>query len=280
MTVIAMTRELGSRGSEVAAGIARTLKLKIVHSEIVASQIAERLGVERGAVRRYADGQASLLERWTIDRRKFRRYTCEEILRLAQNGNVLIRGWGAATLLRDRPVISIRVCAPVDFRVKVMMDRLGSTDAAAVRQEIERFDAAHARAMRATFAIDAEDPLLYHVVLNTQRLSVEACVAAACTLARQFRDTWTARSTLANRLLEAEIDSALADEIGLGMAPTGVQVSAKNGDVTLIATSSSGHLRAKAEKVASGIAGVRRIDNRIVSFPTRGSRAAEISDQH
>jgi cytidylate kinase len=271
MTVIAMTRELGSRGTEVAAGIARALKLRIIHSEIVANQVAERLGVEESAVRRYVDGQASLLERWMIDRRKLSRYTCEEILRVAQAGNVLIRGWGAATLLRDMPVISVRVCAPMDFRVRVTMERLGVTDAGAVRQEIERFDAAHARAMRATFDIDAEDPLLYHVVLNTERLSVESCVAAVCTLARQFRDSWTTRSALANRLLEAEIDSALTDEIGIGMAPAGVRVSAKNGRVTLVATSSSGHLRAKAEKVAARIAGVRHIDNRIVSVPTRGS---------
>jgi len=64
---------------------------------------------------------------------------------LAQRGNVLIKGWGAATLLRDMPqVISARVCAPMEFRVRVMMERLGRKDAGAVREEIERFDAARA----------------------------------------------------------------------------------------------------------------------------------------
>lgn len=273
MTVIAMTRELGARGSEIAAGVASELKLKIVHSEIVANQVAERLGVEKAALRRFVDGQASLFERWTIDRRKLSRYSCEEILRLAQGGNVLIRGWGAATLLRDMPVISVRVCAPMDFRVRVMMERLRVSDADSVRCEIERFDAAHVRAIRSTFNIDAEDPLLYHIVLNTKRLAVDACVTAVCMLARQIRDTWTTRSTLANRLLEAEINSALTEEIGIGMAPAGVRVSADNGRVTLVATSSNGHLRARAEKVAARIAGARNIDNRIVSVPTRGSGA-------
>jgi hypothetical protein len=47
------------------------------------------------------------------------RYTSEEILGLAQRGNVLIRSWGAATLLRDLPqVISVRVCAPMSTRVR------------------------------------------------------------------------------------------------------------------------------------------------------------------
>ena len=86
MTVIAMTREIGSLGTEVAAGVAKELNLKIIHSEIVANQIAERMGVEEGAVLRYVDGSASILERWLINRRKLSRYSTEEILRLAQQG--------------------------------------------------------------------------------------------------------------------------------------------------------------------------------------------------
>ena len=102
MTVIAMTREIGSLGTVVAAGLAARLGLKIIRSEVVADSIAQRLGVEAGTVLRYVDGSAPLLERWRIDRRKLARYTAEEILRLAQQGNVLIKGWGAATLLFEQ----------------------------------------------------------------------------------------------------------------------------------------------------------------------------------
>ena len=49
MTVIAMTREIGSRGLEVAAGVAARLGLKIIRSEIVAGSVAERLGIEPSA---------------------------------------------------------------------------------------------------------------------------------------------------------------------------------------------------------------------------------------
>jgi cytidylate kinase len=274
MTVIAMTREIGSLGTEVAAGVAKELNLKIIHSEIVANQIAERMGVEEGAVLRYVDGSASILERWLINRRKLSRYSTEEILRLAQQGDVLIRGWGAAALLRDMPqVISVRVCAPMAFRVRVMMERMGIKDANAVREEIERFDAAHTRVMRGSFNVEREDALLYHLVLNSDRLPVDACVEAVCQLARHssFQDHATTQSALANKLLEAKISSALGDEIGNSTAPAGITVSADNGSVTLVGTSSSGNLRAKAEQVAASIAGVRAIDNRIVSVPTRGS---------
>jgi cytidylate kinase len=250
------------------------LGLEIVRSEVAANNVARRLGVSESAVTRYLDGSASLLERWQIDRRKLFHYACEEILGLAQRGNVLIKGWGAATLLRDVPqVISVRVCAPMDFRVRVMMERLGRTDANTVRGEIERFDAARTRSLRAYFDVEQEDARLYHIVLNTERLSIDACVNAVCELAEgpRFRDTFKSRDALANKLLEAKISSALAEHISVAMAPLGVSVSVGDGKVTLAGTTSSGSLRARAEKIAHASAGRFPIDNRIVSVPTRGS---------
>jgi hypothetical protein len=80
MIVIAMTREIGSRGSDVAAGLAQELGLKIINSEIVADDVAGRLRVEKSTVHRYLEGLASMFERWQIDTRKLSRYTSEEIL--------------------------------------------------------------------------------------------------------------------------------------------------------------------------------------------------------
>ena len=185
MTVIAMTRELGCRGVEVATGLADRLGLRIIDSEIVANNVAARLGIEESSLLRHVDGSASIFERWLIDRRKLQRYTSEEILQLVQQDNVLIRGWGAASLLREFPqVISVRVCATIAFRVQTLMDRLGVRDADALREEIEKYDAAHVRTLRAYFNIEQEDALLYHIILNTDRLPVEACIAAVSQLAQ------------------------------------------------------------------------------------------------
>jgi cytidylate kinase len=274
MTLIAMTREIGSLGTEVAGRVAKRLGLEIVRSEVAANNVARRLGVAESAISRYLDGSASLLERWQIDRRKLFHYASEEILSLAQRGNVLVKGWGAATMLRDVPqVINVRVCAPMEFRVRVMMERQGRNDAPTVQEEIERFDAARARTLRAYFNVEQEDARLYHIVLNTERLSVDACVDAVCKLAEgpQFRDTFESRSALANKLLEAKISSALVDHIGVAMAPLGLSVSIANGRITLAGTTCSGSLRRQAEEIAHASAGMLQIDNRILSVPTRGS---------
>jgi cytidylate kinase len=254
--------------------LAARLALEIIQSDTVANSVAKRLGVDESAVLHYVNGSASLLEWWQVDRRRLFHYAAEEILRLAQQGNVLIKGWGVATLLRDLPgIISVRVCAPMDFRVRVLMDRLGTKDADAVREQLKRYDAARARTMRAYFDIEQEDARLYHIVLNTERLSIEACVKIVCELAEslRFQDTAAIRSTLANKLVEAEISSALADQISVTAAPLGVSVSVADGKVTLAGTTSSGSVRKQAEKIAHDFAGVFQIDNRIVSVPNRGN---------
>jgi cytidylate kinase len=275
MTVIAMTREIGSHGSEVAAGVAAALGLEIINSEIVVPHVAGSLGVEQSAVQRYLEGKASLFDRWQIDTRKLSQHTLDQILNLALKDNVLIRGWGAAALFQGiGGVTCVRVCAPMALRVRVMMERLGVKDAEAIQQEIERFDAGHSRAMRAAFNFDWNDALLYDIVLNSARVTIDHCVKAVCDLAQHQRsqDVSQTKAALADKLLEAKINSAFTEHISRAMAPAGITVSAADGKVTLMGTSGSGSARGKAEKLAQGIAGVREIDNRIISVPSRGSR--------
>jgi osmotically-inducible protein OsmY len=73
--------------------------------------------------------------------------------------------------------------------------------------------------------------------------------------------------TLQNTLLQARINSALSEHISILTRPTAFRYRCK---VTLAGTFSSGNLRDKAENVTQGIAGVREIDNHIISVPSRG----------
>src|SRR5712692_8969673 len=174
MVVIAMTREMATLGKDVAAGLAERLGLTVVHHELVEHDIAERAGIRESEVHRFLEGEASLFERWKIDSKRLSRYTAQEILELAVKGNVLIRGWGATYLLRSVPhVICVRICAPMPFRERVLMDRLGITDPAIARVEIERNDAAHNSTMQRLFGINWTNATLYAIVLNTARVPVE-----------------------------------------------------------------------------------------------------------
>ena len=177
MTVITMTREMGSLGKDVAAGLADEMGLEVIHHELVEHDVAERMSMPESDVHRFLEGTPSLLERWRVKGSALSRYTAEEIFTLAMKGDVLIRGWGATALLKRVPhVLRVRVCAPMAFRVDVMRERLGIDDPDVARREIERNDAAHTRIVRDMVSADWESPLSYDMVLNTERVPITDCV--------------------------------------------------------------------------------------------------------
>lgn len=200
MTVITMTREMGSRGKDVARGLAEALGLEVVHKEVVEHHLAKRLKIRDSLVHRYLEGAVGVLDNWRIDKKALALYTAEEIFELAERGNVLIRGWGATQLLRPVPhVVCVRVCAPLDARVRTLMARLKLDDPKTALKEIKENDAAHTRVIRSLSQVSWKNPVLYDLVLNTERVPVEKCVDLVLGLVENpaFEATPQSRATLA-----------------------------------------------------------------------------------
>jgi len=268
LTVIAMTREMASLGKDVAAGLAERLKLEVIHHELVARGLAERSQIEESEVHRFLEGTASLFERWRIDVSKLSRYTAEEILELASKGNVLIRGWGAAYLLRPiTHVVCVRVCAPMKVRTKVLMDRLDLSDEKIARREIERNDAAHTRTMQEFFGANWENALNYDIVLNTERLPIELCVEQVCQIAASpaFQVTEASQQALQDRLLEARVRTILDRSLGASVYGRALEVSVAKGVVTLSGPITSGDPTEALQRIGE-LQGVTKIKNEFIQL--------------
>lgn len=275
MAVIAMTREMGTLGKDVAQGLADRLGLDIVHHELVENDIATRSGLGESEVRRFLGGEASFLGQWRMDRQRLSHFTAQEILELAARDNVLIRGWGATYLLRDVPhVVCVRVCAPMDFRVREMMRRLGTDDPAAARREIERSDAAHNGTMQRLFGADWTDATLYAAALNTARVPPIECVEQIVRLVESepFRKTERSRAMLMDRLIEARVRSALRDRFDNSLAAMGIDVTVREAEVALIGAASDDRVIADLVRTAASVPGVARVQSQIryLSFARNG----------
>jgi cytidylate kinase len=230
MAVVAMTQEMATLGKDVALGVCEALGLQQVRHE-VGDVVAGRMQVKRSLIRRIREGKASKIEKWAADEKTISIFTAEEVYDLAVKGNVLIRGWGGTLLLRDVPHIPrIRVCAPLEVRVKRLMERL-ETDLA--RREIEADDAARASRMEQHFNVRWGDPTLYDLTLNTERVPVAHCVDQVLALvgSEAFQETPQSRRHLADLALQARARAALrADERTAGID---VDIVVRNGAVTL-----------------------------------------------
>ena len=273
MAVIAMTREMATLGKDVAAGLAERLNLNIVHHELVERDIAQRAGMRESEVHRLLEGEASLLERWKIDRKRLSRYTAQEILELAVKGNVLIRGWGATYLLRFVPhVICVRICAPMPFRQQVLMKRIGSQDEVVVRSEIEANDAAHHGTMRKLFGIDWMDASLYAIVLNTARISVQDCVEHIVRLATSapFQETPHSRAALIDRLILSRVRAALEQRFGAGAtALGGIEAKVSSGKVTLTGATCDERIIVDVVRLMHSVDGVAAVESKVTHIAFR-----------
>jgi cytidylate kinase len=261
MPVIAMTQEMASLGKDVALGVAEKLGLQLVRHE-VGDMVAGRMHVKKSLIRRIREGKASKIEKWAADEKTISIFTAEEVFDLAVKGNMLIRGWGATMILRSVPHIPcVRVCAPLEVRVKRLMERLETDDESLARREIEVDDQARASRMGEHFNVTWGDPTLYDLTLNTERVSIPTCIEEVVKLvnAAEFRETPQSRQHLADLALQARARAALrADARTAGIDIT---VDAAAGRATLRGIVVDDREKALVKEVVESVAGAGKVDD-------------------
>lgn len=266
MPLIAITREMGSLGIEVAEQVARELKLPLIHHEVI-DHLADKMRLRKSHVERLLDGKAGIFEKLTADKTSMSIYTAAETIDLAaREGGCVLRGWGAAQLLRTVPhAICVRVCAPVELRKKRMLERLGSSDLDFIDSEIKISDEAHAAIIRRHFGVNWQDAELYDVVFNTERVSVDECVGEVLKLAENpaFAETPASQRRLADLKLAAVVKAALREHAPTRAAQ--ISVAANDGAIALSGIVDGAGEQAEAERVALAVAGVKAVANRLRS---------------
>jgi cytidylate kinase len=279
MPVIAMTQEMGSLAKDVALELAQSLNLAVMRNE-VADNVAGKMNVPHSLIHRLRGGKAGLVERLTTDERSVALYTAEEVYAQAERGNVVLRGWGATLLLRPVPhVVCVRITRSFAKRVEWLMGELETDEAPFAEAEIHRSDDAHASRMHDRFGVTWGDPLLYDVVLNTDRLSVASCVEhiAALTRRPEFAETARSRALLANMALQARVQAALKE--GDQTRDVSITVEAAEGRITLRGIVLNADERAQTESVAAAVPGVTAVDNelRVMTSSRRFASAKYLS---
>ncbi len=263
MPVIALTQEMGSLAKEVSLLLEQQGKLAVMRHEVLEG-VAGKMHVSTSVISRLREGKAGLAERMRIDRDQVAVYTAKEVFALADQGNIVLRGWGATCLLRPvAHVIRVRVTRPFEQRVAWLMDHLQISDEGFARDEVRRSDAAHASRMHALFGVTWGDPLLYDLVLNTERVSVESCAAQILQLASrpEFQETEASRAMLHNLALSAAVRSAMKEN--QITHDVNVQIDAAQGNVTLRGIVLNDQERDEAGRVAATVPGVGDVDNQL-----------------
>lgn len=108
---------------------------------------------------------------WTLVRQ-----TSETILRLVDLGNVILIGRGSSIVTRTlEHVLHVRLVAPLARRVENLQKWRNLTHKAAL-DLIQREDKGRIRYVKTHFGVNIDDPLLYHMVINTDMVNTDEAV--------------------------------------------------------------------------------------------------------
>lgn len=274
MPLIAMNREMGSLGKDVARKLAEALGLKVQHHEII-DHLANRARVRKSHVISFLEGSQGFFERLTTDDIKLRVLTADEIASAAESSQgVILRGWGATSLLKDVPHC-VRVCVSASRRerVKRMMKRLDLNDPIAVEKIVDQNDESAQAVMRRHFHIDTRDINEYDVGFNTDRVSVDQCVDEVLDMVKspQFEETEESHARLRDIAIQHHIRAQLRTHASTSHCF--VKVSVQNGRATLEGVVEDPDQAQACAELAGRIKGVMDVQNRLRTEQVRGYRS-------
>jgi len=189
---IALSREAGSRGAEIARVVGALLGWPVYDQELL-----DRIAQEKGVNARLLEHLDERLVTWLEEAVRsfcapqsgwegaYLQGLLEVLGSLGKVGHCVIVGRGAPHVLPVETTLRVRVIAPHARRVAWMQKCLGVSAAEAVRW-VDTHDRERLRFARHHFNCNAADPLRYDLMLNSERFTAEECanliVQAAHTL--------------------------------------------------------------------------------------------------
>jgi cytidylate kinase len=142
----------------------RNLMEKVLEDHDLPTRLAQFLPEDR--VSYLEDIMTDLLQAYPSSQTVVRQIT-ETILKLASLGNVILIGRGGNVITARLPnIFHVRLVAPLEERVDHSYESYGMTKTEA-RKFCLREDLGRERYLKKYFNADINDPLLYHLVINT-----------------------------------------------------------------------------------------------------------------
>ena len=194
MTVVTLSASYGAGGSQVGPRLADRLGVAFL-DRVIPTTVAERLAVPLADALAHDDAVRSVLERMLmrfapaaqafsgaatptelVDERTFLRATENVIRERAATGSGVILGRAAAVVLRDLPeALHVRLDGPAERRLAQAME-LEGVDRETAERHMRETDRAREAYVQQFYGVDARDATLYHLVIDSTALALDACV--------------------------------------------------------------------------------------------------------
>jgi cytidylate kinase len=266
MTIVAISREMGSGGYEVAAAVAKTLGFEYVDREILL-HAARAHDVSEEKIADVADRHLSLWERFDEEKRRYLTFIEAAYYAFAEKGNLVTAGRGGPFFLRGvSHALRVRIIAPFEVRVRRVMER-ETLDHKAACAKVKNYDREMIGRIDYLFGLDWTLPENYDLVINTETDAWGFYTDLLVNAARhpRYRPTAASVQRVRDLSLGAQVRAAIAkDPLTKNI---NVEVVAHEGRVALKGVVFSPAMMDAAASVARRVPGVAQVSCEAVEIP-------------
>ena len=257
MSIITISRGSHSGAKAVAEAVADRLGVPCISREIIVAA-AESAGIPVGTLTETLDRPPSWFERMSRERETYLVFVRTALHRHAAQGSFVYHGHDGHLLLDLPNVLRVRVVAPMGYRVAAVRDALGLHDRDAERH-IATIDKHRAKWTKFLYGVTWDDPLLYDLIVNLERVDVAGAVGLIAKAAGEPKFAWTdaLRAEAADRALVHEVWAELAKVPETRNAE--LEVRAAGGVVTLRGSARDDELRRLVTETAQRAGAAREV---------------------
>ena len=266
MTIVAISREMGSGGYEVAAAVAKALGFQYVDREILL-HAARVHDVSEEKITDVADRHLSLWERFDEEKRRYLTFIEAAYYAFAEKGSLVTAGRGGPFFLRNvSHAMRVRIIAPFDVRVRRVMAR-EKIDHKTATGKVRNYDREMVGRIDYLFGLDWTLPENYDLVINTESDAWEFYTDLLVSAARhpRFQPTEESVQRVRDLSLGARVRAAIAqDPLTKNI---NVEVAVHQGRVALKGVVFSPAMMDAAANVARQVPGVAQVSCEAVEIP-------------
>ena len=264
MAVITVSRQMGSLGTEIAQTLADRLQYDYVDKEKIGKALMN-FGLPEPDLERFDEKKPPFWDAWQVQRKKYLHFLEAVIYDFARRGKVVIVGRGGQVLLKDLPgVLHLRVIAPLEVRTRRILNEKKGDEKDVVRL-MRRNDRDSEGFIRSFFDTNWDDPGLYDLVINTQKISPETAVELVLRSLQSpeiLEGEKKADEKLAEMALMQKVEATLIGVLGVDVRHINTQV--EKGVLTLRGSVPSAKDKENCEKAVGAIEGVKKVDSQIL----------------
>ena len=265
MTIVAISREMGSGGYEIGAAVAKALHFEYVNRQILL-EAAQAYGVPLATLVDVVDRRPSLWERFDAERRRYLTFLEAAYYTFAERGNLVTASRSGPFFVRDvRHALKVRIMAPVEVRVhRVMVET--RLDQKAATAKVRAYDRELGTRIDYLFGVDWTRPEHYDLVLNTSDDTWDFYTDFLVAAARhpRYQPTPASVQRVKDLSLAAQVRAALATDPGT--QALNVEVTAQAGRVVLTGVVFSPAVLEAAAAVAQRVPGVASVSHETVEI--------------